>query len=166
MSETSNLVKIKLDTALMLILTGYEDDIKNTIHHFVKKHSMPEHLKEDLFQETVLLLMKNLPNYNYKMSGMRTFIVNATKIACLRYRTYYFDMRTTNNEFIEDFIEDTYVDYEYVLEGYGLTDLETNVILDRAYGKTLTEISIERDISVRKIYEILDKYKEMYEKYG
>lgn len=159
----NDVVKIPADTLLEIVLDIYMDDINNTIFYFVQKSNMPEHTQEDIYQESVILIMENLPKYDYKKSSVRTYIINQTKIAGLRYRTNYYKLYVPEWEINHEILyEKEYDSEEDVLRSFPLEEREIQILLDRTNGYTFTEISERHGISTRQIYNAINKFEKLY----
>lgn len=159
------LVPVPLGIAFKLMVSEYMEDIDYNIHRLVTGSSMPPHLKEDIKQETLILLYERLATYDPSKSSLRTFIVRTTEIAFVRFRSSYFEM-TTAPDFVIEQEEDTqYFDAEMEMRELGICKTHRDILMDKIAGYTFLEISERNDVSVRRIYEALEEVKDKVNKY-
>lgn len=156
-------VRVEKEELFRLITKEYSDDIKYEIKRFLRKSTMEGHLYEDLYQESLMLLYTRLDTYDPSLSSLRTYTVRTTNIACLRYRSDYFKMRTAPDFVFEDEISDRPGDVGTILDNLGIKGQDKSILTDRINGYTLVEISERHDVSVNKIYRIMDNTKEIIE---
>lgn len=143
------------------IIEKYERDIEITVRAFIKKSTMPFHLFEDMLQEALLLIYTRLDTYNPELSGVRTYTLQSTRIACLRYRHDYFKLTTAPDYIMEAEDSGESDDIYTILENMGIRGKDRDIIADRVEGYTLLEISAKHDISVNRIYELMDEVGEI-----
>lgn len=153
----SKVIEMRKDMAYELIIKEFSTDIECTIRSFLKKSTMPSHLFEDIYQESLILLFTRLDKYDSELSGMRTFTVRTTEIACLRFRHSYFKLSTSPDFVMEQEGSGEHESIETILENIGVKGRDRDILIDRVEGYTLLEISSRHDISVNRIYELIDE---------
>lgn len=154
-------IKMPKDIAFEMIIQEYSDDIKFTILSFIRKSTMPEHLYEDLHQEALLLLFTRLDRYDPSLSGIRTFTVRTTEIACLRFRQDYYKLATVPTYILEQEDGGSNDSIKTILDNLGVKGRDQAILQDRVDGFTLLEISAKHDISVNRIYELVERVGEL-----
>ena len=165
---SNDVVKVPMDTLLEMILQIYLKDIKDTVRYFVRRSDMPRHTEEDIVQETMILLMENLPKYDHTKSSIRTYIINQTKVAGLRYRRTYFKMYVPEWEINHDTLIDVERETEEeFLREYPLEEKEVQILLDRSSGYTFKEIEEKHKTSSRPFKKVhLQRKRKKVEKKG
>lgn len=159
---SNNVVKVPMNTLLEMILQIYLKDIEDTVGYFVRRSGMPRHTEEDIVQETMILLMENLPKYDHTKSSIRTYIINQAKVAGLRYRRTYYKMYVPEWEINHETLRDVeWESEEEVLREYPLEEKEVQILLDRSSGYTFKEIGERHKISSRQIYNVLNKFEKL-----
>lgn len=157
------IIKVDKQELYNMIIEIYADDIKYEITRFMRSSTMEDHLYEDLHQEALILLFTRLDKYDPSLSGLRTFTVRTAEIACLRYRTGYFKLRTAPDFVLEEESGYDSTTVSSLLGDLGIEGKDKLIILDRIGGYTLLEISAKHDVSVNTVYRLMNEVKEIME---
>lgn len=143
------------------ILNDYNGLIWHTINNFVRNSSIPFDHTDDIYQESCSRIAELLPEYDAKISGIKTFIVSNTNVACMRYRRTHF--KHAVNELKSD-ADISKLDLEQgvydVIEEYDTSPLNKLVITKKYWGFTQQEIANEFHISQSTVSRILSDFRD------
>lgn len=143
------------------ILKDYNGLIWYTINNFVRNSSIPFDHADDIYQEACARIAELLPEYNANLSGVKTYVVSITNVACMRYRRNHF--KHTVNELKQE-LEYVKIDLENgvqeVIDAYDTSPLNRTVILKKYWGFTQQEIADELHISQSKVSRILSEFRD------
>lgn len=145
------------------ILIEFDDTITRTVSHFIKESGMPYHTWEDMVQEARLLIIEGIPKYDPDKSSPVTYISNLTRIACLRYRTYYYKLVTPfDAESEEEYVVTKGRGLQDFLDRLDTTELQDRILTDYSRGMNYVELSNKYNMSRRQIANNINDFKRKY----
>lgn len=145
------------------ILLEHNDTITRTVSHFIKESGMPYHTWEDMVQEARLLILESIHKYDSSKSSSTTYVSNLTRIACLRYRTYYYKLITPfDAESEEKYVITKGRGIQDFLDKLDTTELQDRILTDYSKGMNYEELSKKYKISRRQIANNINDFKRKY----
>lgn len=145
------------------ILLEHNDTITRTVSHFIKESGMPYHTWEDMVQEARLLILESIHKYDSSKSSPTTYVSNLTRIACLRYRTYYYKLITPfDAESEEKYVITKGRGLQDFLDKLDTTELQDRILTDYSKGMNYEELSKKYKISRRQISNNINDFKRIY----